>query len=129
MRLLLDTHVLLWAALEPDRLAPGQRDVLEDGANQLFVSAATAWEIATKWRLGKLQQAAAVVHNYGLVLDRLAATELPIRGDVARRAGLWAVEHRDPFDRLLAAQAAADQLILVSSDPAFGQFEDVQRLS
>lgn len=125
MRLLLDTHVLLWALLEPQKLSPALRNALEDSDTTLLVSAATAWEIATKWRLGKLQQAQAVVENYTMALHRLAAVELPISGAVARAAGLWEVPHRDPFDRLLAAQAKADQLTLASTDPAFAQFEGV----
>ncbi len=125
MKLLLDTHVLLWALLEPQKLSPALRIALEDSDNTLLVSAATAWKIATKWRLGKLQQARAVVENYVMALHRLAAVELPISGAVARAAGLWEVPHRDPFDRLLAAQAKADQLVLASTDPAFAQFAGV----
>lgn len=129
MKLLLDTHVLLWAVLEPQKLSPSQREALENSDVQLLVSAASAWEIATKWRLGKLSQAGAVVHNYRQVLDRLAATDLPISGDVARQAGLLPVEHRDPFDRLLAAQAMAGDLLLASSDPVFTTFPDLGLLS
>lgn len=125
MKLLLDTHVLLWALLEPQKLSPALRIALEDSDNTLLVSAATAWEIATKWRLGKLRQAQAVVANYAMALHRLAAVELPISGAVARAAGLWEVPHRDPFDRLLAAQAKADKLILASTDLAFAQFDGV----
>jgi PIN domain nuclease of toxin-antitoxin system len=125
VKLLLDTHVLLWALLEPQKLSPALRNALEDSDTGLLVSAATAWEIATKWRLGKLQQARAVVENYAMALHRLAAVELPISGAVARAAGLWEVPHRDPFDRLLAAQAKADQLVLASTDPAFAQFDGV----
>jgi len=129
MRLLLDTHVLLWAVLEPQRLSAQQRNALEDSDNELLVSAASAWEIATKWRLGKLSQAAAVVKNYPQVLNGLAATELPISGAVARQAGLLEVEHRDPFDRLLAAQAMAEDLLLASSDLAFRLFPKVAQLN
>ena len=129
MKLLLDTHVLLWAALEPQKLTPPQRQGLEDSRNTLLVSAATAWEIATKWRIGKLDQAQAVVENYPLVLNTLAALELPITGSVARQAGLLEVPHRDPFDRLLAAQALDEALVLVSSDPAFRLFSGVELLS
>jgi PIN domain nuclease of toxin-antitoxin system len=128
MKLLLDTHVLLWALLEPEKLSSELRNALEDSDNTLIVSAASAWEIATKWRLGKLQQARSVVENYAMALDRLAAVDLPISGAVAQRAGLWDVPHRDPFDRLLAAQAMADDLILASTDPAFSQFEGVVTL-
>lgn len=125
MKLLLDTHVLLWALLEPQKLSPEMRRALEDSDNTILVSAATAWEIATKWRLGKLRQAQAVVDHYAMALHRLAAVELPISGAMAREAGLWDVPHRDPFDRLLAAQAKADNLVLASTDPAFAQFEGV----
>ena len=125
MKLLLDTHVLLWALLEPEKLSPKLRIALEDSDNILVVSAATAWEIATKWRLGKLRHAQAVVEHYAMALHRLAAIELPISGAVARQAGLWEVPHRDPFDRLLAAQAKAENLVLASTDSAFAQFEGV----
>jgi PIN domain nuclease of toxin-antitoxin system len=128
MKLLLDTHVLLWALLEPQKLSSEMRTSLEDSDNTLVVSAASAWEIATKWRLGKLQHARSVVENYAMALHRLAAVDLPINGAVARRAGLWDVPHRDPFDRLLAAQAMADDLILASTDPAFALFEGVVTL-
>ena len=129
MNLLLDTHVLLWALLEPQKLSPALRSALEDSDNTLVVSAASAWEIATKWRLGKLQQARIVVENYPMALHRLAAVDLPISGAVARQAGLWDVPHRDPFDRLLAAQARSDDLVLASTDPAFAQFEGVMTLA
>ena len=128
MKLLLDTHVLLWAVLEPAKLSELQRAALEESSTQLLVSAASAWEIATKWRLGKLSHAAAVVHNYNQALNALAAHELPISGDMARRAGLLDVEHRDPFDRLLAAQAMTDDLVLASQDPVFSGFPELELL-
>ena len=128
MKLLLDTHVLLWAVLEPQKLSGELRNTLEDSDNILLVSAASAWEIATKWRLGKLQHARSVVENYAMALHRLAAVDLPISTAVARQAGLWDVPHRDPFDRLLAAQAMADELVLASTDPAFNQFEGLVTL-
>jgi PIN domain nuclease of toxin-antitoxin system len=128
MKLLLDTPVLLWALLEPQKLSPELRNALEDSDNTLVVSAVCAWEIATKWRLGKLPHARSVVENYAMALHRLAAVDLPISAAIARQAGLWAVPHRDPFDRLLAAQATADNLVLASTDPAFAQFDGVLTL-
>jgi len=128
MQLLLDTPVLLWALLEPQKLSPELHNALEDSNNTLVISAASAWEIATKWRLGKLQHARSVVDNYAMALHRLAAVDLPISGAVARQAGLWAVPHRDPFDRLLAAQARSEDLVLASTDQAFTQFEGVVTL-
>jgi len=99
MGLLLDTHVLLWAALEPHQLSEQQRNALEDSDNALLVSAASAWEIATKWRLGKLSQAGQVVHNDSHVLNALAASELAINGQTARTAGLLDMNHSAPCDR------------------------------
>jgi hypothetical protein len=81
MRLLLDTHALLWAVLEPQKLSRQQREAVEDSDNQLLVSAASAWEIATKWRLGKLSQAGAVVHME-------LGSPPPTRCAAADRAGL-----------------------------------------
>ena len=77
--------MLLWALLEPQKLSPALRNALEDSDNTLVVSAASAWEIATKWRFGKLQHARAVVENYAMALHRLAAVELPISGAVAQQ--------------------------------------------
>ncbi|EAQ68306.1 hypothetical protein SynRS9909_02457 [Synechococcus sp. RS9909] len=128
MKLLLDTHVLLWALLEPQKLSLTLRNALEESDNTLVVSAASAWEIATKWRLGKLHHARSVVENYAMALHRLAAVDLPISTAVARQAGLWDVPHRDPFDRLLAAQAIANELVLASSDQAFALFEGLVTL-
>ena len=113
------TH--LSALLEPQKLSPELHNALEDSTNTLVVSAASAWEIATKWRLGKLQHARSVVDNYAMALHHLAAVDLPISGAVARQAGLMAVPHREPFDRLLAAHARPEDLVLASTDPAFTQ--------
>jgi len=77
MKLLLDTHVLLWALLEPQKLSPELHNALEDSNNTLVVSAASAWEIATKWRLGKLQHARSVVDNYAMALHLMLASTDP----------------------------------------------------
>ncbi|WP_298290484.1 type II toxin-antitoxin system VapC family toxin [Thiomonas sp.] len=123
MRLLLDTHILLWAAMEPERLPSHLRALLEDADNILLVSAASAFEIATKHRLGKLPGATQLLAQYSYVLRELVATELPITTAHALKAGSWNTPHRDPFDRMLAAQASMEQVPLVSTDavmPAFG---------
>lgn len=122
MRLLLDTHTFLWAVLEPQKLSRKVRTRLEDTATVIVVSSASAWEIATKYRLGKLPGAAALVGQYPQALVGLQAQELNISASHALRAGLWAVNHRDPFDRLLAAQADLEALPLVTRDPAMAQF-------
>jgi PIN domain nuclease of toxin-antitoxin system len=97
VKLLLDTHVLLWALLDPDKLSLELRNALEDSDNTLVVSAASAWKIATKWRLGTLQHARSVVENDAMALHRLAAVNLPISDAVARRAGLWDADDASPI--------------------------------
>ncbi len=116
---LLDTHVVLWALTEPARLSPRAAGVLRRRDNRLFVSSASVWEIATKHRLGKLPGADALVGALAAHLARFRAEELPIRHVHALVAGSLPAEHRDPFDRMLAAQASVDGLTLVSADPAF----------
>ncbi len=122
MRLLLDTHILLWAALEPARLRPHLRDMLENADNTLLTSAASAFEIATKHRLGKLPGAAQLLKEYAFVLGELGVCELPITAAHALKAGSWAITHRDPFDRLLAAQASVERVPLISVDAVMPEF-------
>ena len=126
MKLLLDTHTFLWAVLEPNKLSKQTKSLLEDNENELFVSGASAWEIAIKYRLGKLTHAASVVKNYGYALSGLGALELPVVSNEALKAGLWNVDHRDPFDRLLAAQAVEQEIILISNDKAFQFFDGLK---
>ena len=122
MRLLLDTHIFLWAVLEPERLRSHVRSLLEDPDNALLVSAVSAFEIATKHRLGKLPGAAVLLDQYALTLRELSASDLPITTAHALKAGSWNTSHRDPFDRLLAAQASVEQLPLVSVDALMAEF-------
>lgn len=119
---LLDTHALLWALLEPGKLSRTARDLLRNPATVVLVSSATAWEIATKQRLGKLPGAAAVVSGYASHIRKLRAEELAIASSHALLAGKFPQAHRDPFDRILAAQAALEDLPLLTSDPAFKDF-------
>lgn len=115
--LLLDTNALLWYLLQPSRLTgPARRAVQTAGS--LAVSAATVWEVVTKHRIGKLPEVGPLV-RYGL-LTALAAqgiAVLPISGADAERAGMHPAAHRDPFDRMIAAQAVNHALSVVSSDP------------
>lgn len=123
MKVLLDTHAFLWAVLEPNRLSPKVHELLLDDATDIVVSAASAWEIATKFRVGKLAGAAQVVAEYAGALQGLRATSLEIAARHALTAGQWNVSHRDPFDRVLAAQSRLEKLPLVSCDPAMEQFD------
>lgn len=122
MKILLDTHAFLWALIEPDKLSSKTRRLLEDDLTEVMVSAASAWEIATKFRLGKLPGAKRVVAGYEEALHGLQATQLAMTSDHALKAGSWKVQHRDPFDRMLAAQSELGKLALISCDPAMKQF-------
>ena len=116
MRLLLDTHVLIWWD-EGRKLAPEARRAIEE-AEEVFVSAASAWEISIKVALGRLRPSRTV--------EEAAAdsgfTELPVTFRHASRVGTLAPHHRDPFDRLLVAQADVESLTLVTRDPAFAPY-------
>jgi PIN domain nuclease of toxin-antitoxin system len=119
---LLDTHVVLWALMEPARLSTPVRTVLSDRTTNVLVSAASAWEIATKHRLGKLPEADEVVGGFADHLRTFGADELAITSSHALAAERFDIAHRDPFDRMLAAQSMITGVALVTSDPAFGQF-------
>lgn len=122
MAWLLDTHALLWWQTDDARLPERVRATIADPGNPVFVSAASAWEIATKVRLGKLSSAPEAATRHQELLAADGFLELPIKALHALRAGAFDVEHRDPFDRLLAAQAEIEGLVLVTRDPAFRAF-------
>ena len=122
MTVLLDTHVLLWLLLEPTKLSKRVRSLLSDTGTEVLVSSATAWEIATKHRLGKLEHAADVVRGYSDHLRTALATELSISSAHALLAGGFKNAHKDPFDRLLASQSTLEGIPLVSNDRAFDEF-------
>jgi PIN domain nuclease of toxin-antitoxin system len=127
LNLLLDTSTLLWITGEPSRVSARARAGLDDTANTLWVSAASAWEIATKHRAGRLPQGAPLLADWYGELDRFAFDHLPITPDHALRGGGYDVEHADPFDRIIAAQADVERMVLVASDRAFDLFP-VRRL-
>lgn len=122
MRVLLDTHALLWWFTDDARLSPAARDLIANQANAILVSAASAWEISTKHRLGKLNEAAGAVHRFDELVAADGFEHLPISHFHCLKAGGYTVEHRDPFDRMLAAQSELERVPLVSCDPAFALF-------
>ncbi len=119
---LIDTHVLLWWLFDDKRLSRRAAGLIRDPENQIVVSSATAWEIAIKYRSGRLDSAKPLVENYADWLVRAGFREIGINSMHAIRAGSWEVEHRDPFDRMLAAQSNLETLKLVTRDPAFKSF-------
>jgi PIN domain nuclease of toxin-antitoxin system len=122
MRLLLDTHTLLWWLDGDRRMSKRARALVGRGTNEVFVSAASAWEITTKWRLGKLPGAADVAADVAGAVASQVFLPLPITLVHAQLAGQLTTSHRDPFDRMLAAQAVIEGVPIVSNDEAFDLF-------
>ncbi|MCP3962934.1 MAG: type II toxin-antitoxin system VapC family toxin [bacterium] len=122
MRLLLDTHALLWWLFDDPKLPETPRGLLADPDNEVTVSSASAWEICTKHRIGKLPAAARLVEDIPGWLKRACFTELPITIRHAQKAGNWPQPHRDPFDRMLAAQSVLEDLPIVGRDDALAPF-------
>jgi PIN domain nuclease of toxin-antitoxin system len=121
-QLLLDTHALLWWLAEPDRLSPMAHAAISDPANVVHVSAASGWEIATNVRLGKLPGVGDLHRTLPQHVKRQGFDLLPITLQEGLHAGSYPMAHRDPFDRLLAAQAELSLLTLVTLDPALQAF-------
>lgn len=122
MKLLLDTCTLLWATLSPSALSPQAHTIVADEANTILISAASAWEIATKTRLNKLVGAKRLEENYLETMQAAGYTPLSIETEHALRAGRMTAEHRDPFDRMLASQAIALDIPILSPDTQLDQF-------
>jgi PIN domain nuclease of toxin-antitoxin system len=119
VRLLLDTHALLWALDTPARLRPATREAIESPANSVLVSAASAWEIAIKQALGRLDFPLA---RFDALLVEAGLTPLPISSAHAVTAGHLPPHHRDPFDRMLVAQALREDAVLVTDDAAMAPY-------
>ncbi len=122
VRLLLDTDAFIWRVSEPNRLSDEANELIDDPANDVLVSSASAWEITTKTRLGKLPGGEAIAAGFAQAIDDVRADELAITSAHALLAGAFVADHRDPFDRMLAAQASIEGALLISRDPVFGQF-------
>jgi len=122
VRLLLDSHALLWWLAGSERLSRPARRAIESDTNDIFVSAASAWEIATKFRLGRLPGAAAVASDVAACVERQGFLELPVSLRHAQDAGALPGPHRDPFDRLLIAQAIREEMALVSNERMFKDY-------
>jgi len=127
MKLLLDTHIVLWAAGQPEKLSASSLELLQHPDNALFFSAASIWEIVIKLKLGRVDfsvdpyrlRKMLIVHGY---------TELAVTSEHALRIEPLPALHKDPFDRLLIAQARAEGLLLLTADAAVAQYGESVRL-
>ena len=124
---MLDTHTLVWATTSPTLLSRRASAILADQSNGIFVSAASAWEIATKVRLGKLRGAEKLERDFLATMEGAGYTLLPIDAESALRAGRFTAVHGDPFDRMIAAQAIASDIPVLSTDTKLDAF-GVRRL-
>ena len=115
MRILLDTHVVFCATMKPGLISAPARAAMES-ASYVAASAATAWEIATKVRLGKWEDARPFIAKYSEYISASGIDDLPVLSDHARHAGVLSGTNKDPFDRILVAQAELEGLRLVSAD-------------
>lgn len=119
MRLLLDTHTVLWWFNGDAALTPAARSAIATATEEVFVSAVSALEVATKHRLGKLPEARLLSARFEEMTAHESFSPLPITLAHARTAGQMTIAHRDPFDRLLIAQALIEGLTVVSNDRVF----------
>jgi len=119
----LDTHALLWWFIDDPALSAAARKAIRSRSNTIFVSAASAWELATKFRIGKLPQGLELASQFDAILAQERFEPLQITTAHAIRAGLLPGPHRDPFDRVLIAQSQAENLPIISSDPVFDAYK------
>ena len=119
MRLLLDSHVLLWQLSADPRLGARARAAIESAENEAWVSAATVWELEIKAKLGKLAPPAELLPT---LLDA-GAVPLAISAEHAQHAARLPLHHADPFDRMLVAQAQLEGMAILSADPAIGRYD------
>jgi PIN domain nuclease of toxin-antitoxin system len=119
MRLVLDTHTLLWWLEGSPEITKSVGDALRSADNVKFVSVVSIWEIRLKWALGKLK----LPRNFRTILDQQPVEQLPVLSDHAHAFGELPLHHRDPFDRMLVAQARVENLTLVTRDPRIREYD------
>ncbi len=119
MNLLLDTHTVVWWWADDKRIPAAARAAIASPGNMIYVSAVSAWEIATKNRLGKWPGVERIVEEFDALLRRSRFVPLPVSVSHARLAGTLDFAHRDPFDRMLIAQSRQEQAAMVSADAVF----------
>lgn len=127
MRVLLDTHILLWALIDPGRLSGEVREVIENPANEVLFSSASIWEIAIKAGLGRAEFAVEPAEIVAAALDS-GFVELPVHSAAAIKVATLPPHHRDPFDRLLVAQAMTEPAVLYTADAKLPAYSELVRL-
>lgn len=127
MRILLDSHTLLWWVLNDIALSDTARELIRKKSDSVLVSAVSAWELAIKFRLGRLPSAADLISDFSNTMEREEFQLLPVTAEHGIRAGLLPSHHKDPFDRMLVAQAQAESMPIVSNERVF-EYYGVRRL-
>ena len=122
LKLLLDTHALLWWLLDDQKLSQVARSALADASNHIYVSSASAWELATKQRIGKLPEIGDLVDKLPAYIRKERFDLLSISLEHALYAGKLPGPHRDPFDRMLMAQSHLEKLAVITCDPVFCEY-------
>jgi PIN domain nuclease of toxin-antitoxin system len=119
MSYLIDTHILLWWIFDDPKLGNECREIIRNPDNTIIVSSASACEIATKYRIGKLPEAKQIVENYSQILRQAKFLELAIATNHALRAGSLPIAHREQFDRMIMTQAEIEKSPVITYDAAF----------
>lgn len=127
MKLILDTHTLLWHVLDEPRLSSTAKHLIEDPVNEVFVSAASYWELGIKISLGKLKVTGSFDEFVDACEERFQTVRVESRHVVYVSRLPFPKDHRDPFDRLIVAQAAVDDLTIVSVDEKLDQYDVLRR--
>jgi PIN domain nuclease of toxin-antitoxin system len=122
VRLLVDTNAWLWMIADPQRLGPTAQELVEDRRNELFLSAVSSWEMVIKQAIGRLDLPAPPETLIPQQMRRSGVKGLPVEHAHALRVGALPLHHRDPFDRLLVAQAQIESLAILTADPVFGRY-------
>ena len=120
--MLLDTHIFLWWLFDDPHLPENIKERIQDIDNTIFVSAASVWEISTKYRIGKLPLASSVAGDIPRWIVKAGFNSMNIKPEHAQMAGSWDLPHKDPFDRMLAAQAKIEDMPLASIDKKLFRF-------
>lgn len=119
MKYLLDTHTLLWWLSDHERLSSNTHEIIGDPGNDIYVSAASAWEIATKFARGRLPSASLILPDFAGVIEQEQFLELAVNSAHMVRSAMLPGDHRDPFDRILAAQSILENMAPISIDEKF----------